>query len=324
MADVPVGAYGEDLINYMTGHLSPLFDAISAVLLSLLRGTYLALAGLQPFAMVALMTLIALLATRRLLLSMTLAGLLALVVGMGLWEPTLQTMAIVLVASAIALAVGIPIGIWSAFNNGVGAIVQPVLDFMQTLPVFVYLLPTILFFGIGEVPGAVATMVFSVPPAVRLTQLGIRQVDPDIVEASRAFGAGKMNVLREVQLPLARPTIMAGVNQVIMLALSMVVVAGLVGSGGLGEIVVTAVQSLDISQSIEGGLAVVFLAIYLDRVTAALGGQGRAHPPWWPGNRRRARRPQPSPTANRSPQGADGTPEEQQPAAAGGPTTTSA
>jgi len=132
----------------------------------------------------------------------------------------------------------------------------------------------------------VATIIFAAPPAVRLTQLGIRQVDAETVEASTSFGASRWEVLREVQLPLARPTIMAGVNQVIMLALSMVVVAGLVGGGGLGSIVVNAVQSLQIGASIEGGLAVVILAIYLDRVSAALGGQGRGNPSWWP--RRRA------------------------------------
>jgi glycine betaine/proline transport system permease protein len=305
MPDLPVGTYGEDLINYMTGHLSPLFEAISSLLLHLLRGTYVALASLQPLAMVAVLALVALIATRRPILSLTLGALLAATVGMGLWEPTLQTMASVIVASAIALAVGIPIGIASAFNTVVRALVQPVLDFMQTLPVFVYLLPTILFFGIGEVPGVVATLVFSIPPAVRLTQLGIRQVDPDIVEASRAFGAGRLEVLREIQLPLAWPSIMAGVNQVIMLALSMVVVAGLVGSGGLGEIVVSAVQSLNIALSIEGGLAVVFLAIYLDRVTAALGGQGRGRPSWWPGRRATSRDSSTPPAAITTPERSD-------------------
>ncbi len=282
MPELPIGDYGEKAINYMTDHFSPLFDMTSAMLTLLLRWTYLSLAGLQAPVMVAILTLVALVATRRILLSAALGVMLLLVVSMGLWDATLQTMASVLVASAAALVIGVPVGVWSAFNTVVRAVVQPVLDFMQTLPVFVYLLPTILFFGIGEVPGVVATLVFSIPPAVRLTQLGIRQVDAETVEAAKAFGSSRVRTLRDVQLPLAMPSIMAGVNQVIMLALSMVVVAGLVGGGGLGNIVVQAVQSLDISLSIEGGLAVVFLAIYLDRVTAALGGQGRGHPSWWP------------------------------------------
>jgi glycine betaine/proline transport system permease protein len=286
MPDLKIGDRGEDVITWMRDHLGGFFDAVASVMTHLLRWTYDLVAGLQPVPMVVVFTVIALLATRRIGLSAVLAVGLLLVDSMDLWYETMQSLATVLVATVVALVVGIPLGIWSAFNSGVRAVVQPLLDFMQTIPVFVYLLPTVLFFGIGPVPGVVATVVFAAPPAVRLTQLGIRQVDPETVEASTAFGATRAEVLREVQLPLALPSIMAGVNQVIMLALSMVVVAGLVGGGGLGSVVVTAVQSLQIGASIEGGLAVVVLAIYLDRVSAALGGQGRGAPAWWP--RRRA------------------------------------
>lgn len=275
MPDIHIGQRGADLINYMTNHLSGLFDLISTVLTHLLRWTYLAVATLDPGAMIAIFAVIALIATRRIVLSCVLTVGLLLVWSMGMWNQMLESMAIVVVASVFSLIVGIPIGVWSAFNDLVRAIVQPVLDFMQTLPVFVYLIPTVLFFGIGAVPGVVATVVFAIPPAVRLTQLGIRQVDGEVVEAADAFGASKWGVLREVQLPLAMPSIMAGVNQVIMLALSMVVVAGLVGAGGLGDVVVNAMESLDIAASINGGLAVVILAVYLDRVTAGAGGQGR-------------------------------------------------
>jgi glycine betaine/proline transport system permease protein len=291
MPDLHIGQYGADVINYMTGHFKPFFDLVSTVLLHFLRGVYLLLTTLQPTAMVAVFTLIAVVAMRRIVLPALLGAALLLIISMGLWVQSMESMATVLVASAVALALGIPLGIWSAFSPVARAVVQPVLDLMQTLPVFVYLLPTILFFGIGVVPGVVATMVFCLPPAVRLTQLGIRQVDPDPVEAARAFGASKLATLRDVQLPLAMPSIMAGVNQVIMLALSMVVVAGLVGGGGLGDVVVNAVQSLDIGNSIQGGLAVVFLAIYLDRVTSALGSQRRALPSWWPRRRQAARIP---------------------------------
>jgi glycine betaine/proline transport system permease protein len=285
MPELKIGQYGEDVITWMRDHLGGFFDFVASVMTHLLRWTYELVAGLQAVPMVVVFAVIALLATRKIGLTLVLAVGLLVVDSMGLWYETMQSLATVLVATVAALVVGIPLGIWSAFNPVVRAVVTPLLDFMQTIPVFVYLLPTVLFFGIGPVPGVVATIVFAAPPAVRLTQLGIHQVDAETVEAATAFGAPPMEVLREVQLPLAKPSIMAGINQVIMLALSMVVVAGLVGGGGLGSVVVTAVQSLQIGASIEGGLAVVILAIYLDRVSAALGGQGRADPAWWPKRR---------------------------------------
>ena len=286
MPKIPIGQWGQAVINAMRDNLGPFFDFIALAMTSFLRWTYLALSSLTPVVMVVILILIALLATRKIVLPLLLAFGLLVVISMGLWDETMQTMATVMVATVISLAIAIPLGIWAAFNPTVRAIATPVLDFMQTVPSFVYLLPTVLFFGIGPVPGVVATIVFAAPPAVRLTQLGIRQVDAETVEAAQAFGSKPSAILREVQLPLARPSIMAGVNQVIMLALSMVVVAGLVGGGGLGSVVVSAVQSLQIGASIEGGLAVVILAIYLDRVSAAVGGQGRAHPTWWPKRRK--------------------------------------
>jgi ABC-type proline/glycine betaine transport system permease subunit len=189
---------------------------------------------------------------------------------MGLWLEAMQTLAVVVVATVIAVAIGVPVGIWAARSRRASSIVRPVLDFMQTLPVFVYLIPAVFFFGIGVVPGVVATTVFAIPPAVRLTELGIRSVDKEVVEAAIAFGAKPRQMLREVQLPLAMPSIMAGVNQTLMLALSMVVIAGLVGAGGLGAVVVRGISTLDVGAGFEGGIAVVFLAIYLDRLTSAL------------------------------------------------------
>ncbi|GAB3284467.1 ABC transporter permease [Kineosporia babensis] len=282
MPEIKIGQYGEDVINWLTDNLEGFFDWLTTLLSHLLRFTYDIVAGLQPIPMTVVFAVIALVITRKVGLTVLLTVGLLLVDGMGLWYETMQSLATVLLATAVALLIGIPVGIWAAFNPVVRAVVGPVLDFMQTVPTFVYLLPTVLFFGIGAVPGMIATIVFAAPPAVRLTTLGIRQVDAETVEASAAFGGSRWEILREVQLPLARPSIMAGVNQVIMLALSMVVVAGLVGGEGLGGIVVSAVQSLQIGASIEGGLAVVVLAIYLDRVSAALGGQGRGNPSWWP------------------------------------------
>jgi glycine betaine/proline transport system permease protein len=302
MPDIPIGAWGEAVVNFMRDHFAVLFDLIAAVMTGLLRSTYLALVTLTPVALVVLLVLIAFLASRRVVLPLLLGVGLLLVISMDLWDETMQTMATVIVASLISLLIAVPLGIWAAFSPTVRAIATPVLDFMQTVPTFVYLLPTVLFFGIGPVPGVVATIIFAAPPAVRLTQLGIRQVDAETVEAAHAFGATRGAILREVQLPLARPSIMAGVNQVIMLALSMVVVAGLVGGGGLGSVVVSSVQSLQIGTSVEGGLAVVILAIYLDRVSAALGGQGRGNPSWWPQRRRRTTGGQAAATSEAAPE----------------------
>lgn len=195
-----------------------------------------------------------------------------LIESMRMWPDAMSTLALVLVASLVAVALGIPGGISAARNEMVSSVVRPVLDFMQTMPAFVYLIPAIFFFGIGKVPGTIATVVFAMPPAVRLTELGIRQVDREVVEAGNAFGATPLQILRKIQIPLALPTIMAGVNQVIMLALSMVVIAGIVGAGGLGAIVFRGVTRLQVGLGFEGGLAVVILAIFLDRITASIGG----------------------------------------------------
>ncbi|MEU0265588.1 ABC transporter permease subunit [Nocardioides sp. NPDC006303] len=295
MPDLHIGDIGEDVINFLTDNLGQFFDGIKEALNFLLRMVYNVLGGLPPIAMIIVLAVIALVVTRKVVLTLVLTAGLLLIESMDLWYETMQTTTSVLVATLVALVIGIPLGIWSAFSPPLRAALRPVLDLMQTLPVFVYLLPTILFFGVGDAPGLVATIVFALPPAVRLTQLGINQVDPETVEAATAFGAGRWEILREVQLPLAKDSIMTGVNQVIMLALSMVVVAGLVGGSGLGGVVVNAVQGLQIGASIEGGLAVVVIAIYLDRVSAALGGQRGLVPSWWPklGRGARAKSPEP-------------------------------
>jgi glycine betaine/proline transport system permease protein len=192
-----------------------------------------------------------------------------LIWSMGYWPQTIETLALILVATIVAVVIAIPVGIAAARNRTVSTLVRPVLDFMQTLPVFVYLLPAVFFFRIGTVPGLIATLVFAIPPGVRLTELGIRQVDKEVVEAAEAFGATKNQILLRVQMPLAMPSIMQGINQVIMLALSMVVVAGLIGAQGLGADVVRSITRLEIGLGFESGLAVVILAIFLDRVTSA-------------------------------------------------------
>ncbi len=185
----------------------------------------------------------------------------------------MSTLSLVLVATVIALLIGVPVGIWAARSKTVSSVVRPVLDLLQTMPSMVLLIPAILFFGLGVPAGVVATLIFAVAPGVRMTELGIRQVDAELVEAAEAFGTSPRNTLLRVQLPLALPTIMAGVNQVIMLGLSMVVIAGMVGTGGLGGAVNESIGQLDIGLGFESGLGIVILAIYLDRVTGALGTQ---------------------------------------------------
>ena len=187
------------------------------------------------------------------------------------WDNALQTLALVLVASTIAVLIAVPLGIWAARSDTASALVRPVLDFMQTMPAFVYLIPAIVLFRTGVVPGIIASIIFAMAPGVRFTELGIRQVDREVVEAGHAFGATPRRILRQIQLPLALPTIMAGINQIIMLSLSMVVIAAMVGAPGLGQDIVAALTGMRVGLGVEAGLAVVILAMYLDRVTAALG-----------------------------------------------------
>ncbi|WP_096201793.1 ABC transporter permease [Bacillus sp. FJAT-45350] len=191
-----------------------------------------------------------------------------------LWIPAMQTLSIVITATLFAVIIGIPIGIFSAKSKRVDAIVRPILDFMQTLPSFVYLIPAILLFGLGGVPAVISTFVFAAPPAVRMTALGIKQVPEDVVEASRAFGATSWQMLIKVQLPMAIPTIMAGVNQTIMLALSMAVIASMIGAPGLGTVVLAGISSVNVGLGLVGGLGIVVLAIILDRITQGIGQRG--------------------------------------------------
>ena len=194
-----------------------------------------------------------------------------LIVLMGFWENAIQTLSMVIVSTVVSIIIAIPLGILAARNDRFSAFIKPVLDFMQTMPAFVWLIPAVLFFSIGFAPGVFATIIFAMPPGVRFTELGIRGVDAETVEAGYAFGATPGQILRGIQLPLAMPTIMAGINQVIMLSLSMVVLAGIVGANGLGKDVVTAVSTARVGLGVEAGLSIVVIAIFLDRVTAALG-----------------------------------------------------
>ncbi|WP_044875100.1 proline/glycine betaine ABC transporter permease [Pseudomonas sp. LFM046] len=210
-------------------------------------------------------------ATRRAFRALMIVGLLFLVGAMGLWDKLMQTVALMLVATLIAVMIGIPLGILAARSDRLRAVLMPLLDVMQTLPSFVYLIPVLMLFGLGKVPAIFATVIYAVPPLIRLTDLGIRQVDAEVLEATDAFGASHWQRLLGVQLPLALPSIMAGINQTVMMALSMVVIASMIGARGLGEEVLIGIQTLNVGKGLEAGLAIVILAVAIDRITQAYG-----------------------------------------------------
>jgi glycine betaine/proline transport system permease protein len=270
MPRINVGTWFENLVDWLTDHLSWLFDAIGSGVEGTVNGLSDLLLWPPALGLIAALAVVALWLRGWRFALFTLLGL-ALIESMRQWEPAMETLSLVLVASVISVVLAIPLGIAAARSDSLSRVLRPVLDLMQTMPAFVYLIPAVFFFSIGPVPGVVATVVFALPPGVRLTELGIRGVDREVVEAGEAFGSPPRRILSRIQLPLAMPTVMAGVNQVIMLALSMVVIAGMVGAGGLGNVVLDGIQRLEIATGFEGGLAVVILAIFLDRITSSLG-----------------------------------------------------
>lgn len=256
--------------DWLLPKMSGFFDQISDILRAFIDGVTNLLIIIPPEVIAIVLILLAWKIAGKGIALFTLIG--CLYIGsVDLWEESMQTVAIVIVSTVISVAVGIPLGILSATNKLVDKIVRPILDFMQTLPSFVYLIPSILLFGLGSVPAVIATFIFAAPPAVRMTTLGIRQVPEDVIEASKAFGSTSRQLLFKVQLPLALPTIMAGVNQSIMLALSMAVVASMIGAPGLGSTVLTGISTVNVGLGLTGGLAIVVLAIILDRITQKVG-----------------------------------------------------
>lgn len=266
---IPVGDTFEALINWLTDNLGIVFDGIGNTVTAILSGLKFILLLPHPLLMIVLFTALAWWIAKRGVAVFTVLGML-LIYNMGYWTATMETLSLVLASVLIALLIGVPLGIWAAKSDTVEKGVRPILDFMQTLPAFVYLIPAVLFFKLGEVPGVIATLIFSLPPAVRLTSLGIRQVPSEIHEAAISFGSSPRQLLFKAELPVAKPTIMAGVNQTIMLALSMVVISGMIGAGGLGNEVLKGITQLKIDVGFEAGMSIVILAIFLDRVTQSL------------------------------------------------------
>jgi len=268
--ELPLGDLVEAAVEFLMRHAQWLFDAIEIVVGGLADGIG---AALEFPPDVVLAGLIVGLAFYRVgwKFAVFAAVALAVIFALGLWPQTVDTLTLVLTATVIALILGIPLGIAAGRSDRIESALRPMLDLMQTMPAFVYLIPAAMFFGLGTVPGVIATIVFALPPVVRLTSLGIRQVPEELVEAGLAFGCTSRQLLFKVQIPTALPSIMAGVNQTIMLALSMVVIASMIGAGGLGNQVLRGIQRLDIGLGFEGGLAVVLVAILLDRITQSFG-----------------------------------------------------
>ncbi|ERM16465.1 ABC transporter permease/substrate binding protein [Brevibacillus laterosporus] len=269
MFKIPLGSWIESLEAWFDASFGPLFAVISAIIGGLVSGFEWLFMNIPALLFIVLFSLIIYFVARWRMALFSLLGLL-LIYNLGYWPQTMMTLAQVLTAAMISILLGVPIGIWCAKKNTAQSIVTPILDFMQTMPAFVYLLPAVTFFSLGVVPGVIASVIFAIPPTIRLTNLGIRQVPEDLVEAADAFGSTPMQKLIKLQLPLAIPSIMAGINQTIMLSLSMVVISSMIGAQGLGSDVYRAVTQTKTGVGFEAGIAVVILAIILDRFTQTL------------------------------------------------------
>lgn len=271
-----VGTFAEalvDFVEYYFGWLLNLLGRVLDVPLDLLGNV---LYNTEPLILIVAIAAISLLVTRRMITTAVITAAFAIIHWMGYWNSAMITLNMVIVSAAVAIVIAVPLGIWAARSEFANPVIKTLMDFMQTMPAFVYLIPAVIFFGLGVVPGVVATVIFAMPPVVRLTNLGIRQVPVEMDEVAESFGSTEFQKLTKVQLPTAMPSIMAGINQCIMLSLSMVVIAAMIGGGGLGQDIVFALNRVDVALGFEAGLAVVLIAIALDRLTQALrdGGNG--------------------------------------------------
>ncbi len=263
---IPLGKWMKAFVDLLNENAAWAFNVTSDVLGFLIDGLIDLMQATPPLLLVAIFAAIAYWLQRSLRLVALIVLSLLLIINLGYWEETIETLALVLFATAICMVVGVPVGIAAAHRPWLYTAIRPVLDLMQTIPTFVYLIPALILFGLGVVPGLISTIIFAIPAPIRLTYLGVASVPKPLIEAGEAFGATRRQLLWKVELPHATPTIMAGLTQCIMLSLSMVVIAALVGAGGLGKPVVRALNSVNIAQGFEAGLAIVLVAILLDRV----------------------------------------------------------
>lgn len=277
---LPVQDWINDGLAWVVSHFRPFFQAVRAPIDATLTGVTDMLQAVPWPLLIVLLALVAWQSAGRGLAIATAISL-AIVAALGIWPDAMVTLALVLTSLLFCVVIGLPAGIVLASSDRAQRLTRPLLDAMQTTPAFVYLVPVVMLFGIGNVPGVIVTIVFALPPLIRLTNLGIRQVRPDLIEASRAYGASPAQLLWKVQLPLAMPSIMAGINQALMLSLSMVVIASMIAVGGLGQMVLRGIGRLDMGLATIGGLGIVLLAIVLDRITQAMGEPRRGGARWW-------------------------------------------
>jgi len=277
---LPLQSWINDGLGWVVEHFRPFFQAVRAPIDATLSGSSEVLLAVPSLVLIAIIGLLAWQFTSRALAVGTVLALVAVAM-LGVWPEAMVTLSLVLTSLVFCLAVGLPLGIFLASSDRAQNILRPVLDAMQTTPAFVYLVPVVMLFGIGNAPGVIVTIIFALPPLVRLTNLGIRQVRPDLIEAARAYGASPWQLLTRVQLPLAMPSIMAGINQSLMLSLSMVVIASMIAVGGLGQMVLRGIGRLDMGLATVGGLGIVLLAIMLDRLTQAMGQTRRGVRHWY-------------------------------------------
>lgn len=265
---LPLSEWTTEFVRWITSAFSFIFDPINNYLGTLMNWIITGLEFIPPVLFIIIIMALSAIFMKKKVLSPILIGIgLLFIYNQGLWENLIDTMTLVIIAGLISIIIGVPLGILMSRSNTFEMLMKPILDLMQTMPAFVYLIPAVAFFGIGMVPGVFASVIFASPPTIRLTNLGIRQISEELIEASDSFGTTPMQKLLKVQLPLARPSIMAGINQTIMLALSMVVIASMIGAPGLGTEVLSSLQRAQVGPGFVAGLGIVILAIIIDRFT---------------------------------------------------------